>query len=127
MTDPDATTRRAKIAEAITAHRKGGSQSPVLFVAGEPADDADPAERPFVDYEDRQITVDVSDAERERLDELMSEFSVFKIAQPATRKAPDSVVCVSAIADAKHAADFVDRIFLDVFETGPSYDLFVED
>jgi hypothetical protein len=123
MTNADAATRRAKIAEAITAHRKAGSQSPVLFVA----EDGEDGDRPFVDYEDREITVEVTDAERDRLDALLEEFHVFKIAQPATRKAPDGVVVLSAIADAKHAADFVDRVFLDVFATGEGYELVVED
>ena len=122
MTDADAATRRAKIAEAITAHRKAGSQSAVLFAAGDARED-----RPFVDYQDREITVEVSDTERDRLDALMAEFAVFKVAQPATRKSPDGVVVVSAIADAKHAADFVDRLFLDVFEAGAGYELVVED
>lgn len=128
MTDADAASRRAKIAEAITAHRKAGSQSPVLFVAGDGDGKGDPSgERPFVDYEDREITVEVDDAERERLDALLEEFHVFKLAQPATRKAPDGVVVLSAIADAKHAADFVDRVFLDVYAVGDEYELAVED
>lgn len=131
--DADAATRRARIAEAITAHRKAGHESPVLFVAGGDdggtGDDGTTADddRPFVDYQDREITVEVNDAERERLDALLGEFHVFKIAQPATRKAPEGVVCVSAIADPKHAADFVDRLFLDVFERAPDYALVVED
>ena len=133
MTDADAASRRAKIAEAITAHRKAGSQSPVLFVAGD-GDDGDDGgdgesagDRPFVDYEDREITVEVDDAERERLDGLLDEFHVFKVAQPASRKAPDGVVVLSAIADAKHAADFIDRLFLDVYVVGEGYELRVED
>jgi hypothetical protein len=132
--DADAATRRARIAEAITAHRTAGSEEPVLFAAeaerdGDRGDDgeADSAgTRPFVDYHDREITVELTDAERERLDDLLGEFTVFKIAQPATRKAPEGVVHLSAIADPKHAADFVDRLFLDVFAAGAGYELTVE-
>jgi len=124
MTDPedaDAATRRARIAEAIAAHRRAGSESPVLFAADVRRD------RPVVDYDDREIVVEVSGPERDRLEELMREFPVFKTAQPATRKAPEGVVHVSALADPKHASDFVDRLFLDVYEVGRGYQLVVED
>ncbi|WP_136716362.1 hypothetical protein [Halorientalis salina] len=112
----DATTRRARIAEAITAHRRAGSQSAVFF--GPKGDDV-----PVVEYVDREITVEVDDAERDRLDTLLSEFPVFKIAQPATRKSPASEVHVSALADPKHTADFVDRLVLDVYEFDENYAL----
>ena len=105
----DATTRRAKIAEAVTAHRRAGSQSAVFFGA-----DRD-AESPVVEYVDREITVEVDDAERDRLDALLTDFPVFKIAQPATRKSPAGEVHVSALADPKHIADFVDQCLLDVY------------
>ncbi|SDF08265.1 hypothetical protein [Halorientalis regularis] len=112
--------RRTRIAEAITAHRRAGSQSPVLVAVT--ADDP-----PYVEYCDREIVVQVDDAERDRLDTLLDDFPVFKIAQPTTRKAPDGEVHVSAIADPKHAADFLDRLFLDVFERADEYDLRIED
>lgn len=127
MTDSDAATRRARIAEAITAHRTAGSEEPVLFAARTGDEDGPDATRPFVDYHDREITIELTDAERERLDALLDEFTVFKVAQPATRKASDGVVTVSAIADPKHAADFVDRLFLDVFGANSGYELTVED
>jgi hypothetical protein len=111
--------RRTRIAEAITAHRRAGSQSPVLVaVAAE-----DP---PYVEYCDREIVVRVEEADRDRLDALLDDFPVFKIAQPATRKAPAGEIHVSAIADPKHAADFLDRLFLDVFERPARYALRVE-
>ncbi|MFD1585595.1 hypothetical protein ACFR9U_01265 [Halorientalis brevis] len=113
----DAATRRAKLAEAITAHRRAGSQSAVYF--GAETDD----ESPVVEYVDREITVEVGDAERDRLDALLADFHVFKIAQPATRKAPAGEIHISALADPKHTADFVDRLFLDVYDFEESYAL----
>lgn len=113
----DAATRRAKIAEAITAHRRAGSQSAVFF--GADSDD----ESPVVEYVDREITVDVEGAARDRLETLLGEFHVFKIAQPATRKAPAGEVHISALADPKHTADFVDQLFLDVYEFDAEYGL----
>lgn len=121
--DPDsesAARRRARIAEAILDHRRAGSESPVLFAA-----DTGP-DPPYVEYRDREIAVTVSDAERERLDALLGEFPVFKVAQPATNRAPEGEVHLSALADPKHAADFLDRVFLDVFAVAGEYDLVVE-
>ncbi|WP_336001939.1 hypothetical protein [Halorientalis halophila] len=115
-----AADRRTRIATAILAHRKAGSESPVRFAAAD-------ADAPAVEYRDREITVWVDEAERERLDALLGEFHVFKVAQPATRKAPDGEVHLSALADPKHAADFVDRLFLSVFEFPDGYDLRVEE
>jgi hypothetical protein len=133
MTDDAGSTpaeRRTRIAKAIVSHRNAGHESPVRFTAGDgdvdtvdaPAD----ADRPVVEYEDRLVTVTVDDAERERLDALLGEFPVFKVAQPETRKAAAGVVHVSAIADPKHAADFLDLLFLDVFEHPADYPLVVE-
>ncbi len=113
----DAATRRAKIAEAITAHRRAGSQSAVYFGA------ETGGESPVVEYVDREITVEVGESERDRLDAVLGEFHVFKIAQPATRKAPAGEVHISALADPKHTADFVDQLFLDVYEFDADYDL----
>lgn len=125
MTEDAGTTpaeRRTAIARAIVSHRNAGHESPVRLAA----DGDDGTACPAVEYEDRLVTVTVDDSERERLDALLSEFPVFKIAQPETRKAPDGVVHVSAIADPKHAADFLDRLFLDVFERPADYPLVVE-
>jgi hypothetical protein len=115
----DAMERRARIAEAVATHRRAGSRSPVVFGA---ADD----ETAVVEYVDRELTVRVDDGARARLDALLAEFPVFKVAQPATRKAPDDEVHVSALADPKHIADFLDRLFLDVFEEPADYRLRVE-
>lgn len=113
----DPAERRTAVAKAIVAHRRAGSESPVRLTA---------PNAPTVNYRDREVVVHVDDVERDRLDAVLSEFSVFKLAQPATRKAPDGEVHVSAIADPKHAADFLDRLFLDVFGQPENYDLRVE-
>ena len=115
-----ATQRRAKMAEAITAHRRGGSRDPVVFASG---DD----EAALVEYVDREITVQVDAAQQERLDDLLEAFPVFKIAQPATRKAQDGEVHLSALTDPKHCSDFLDRLFLDVFDQRDSYAVRVTD
>ena len=115
-----APTRRARIAEAITEYRRAGAETPVLLAA---ATGTDP---PYVEYRDREITVTVDGAGRERLEELLEQYPVFKVAQPATNKAPAGEVHLSALADPKHAADFLDDLFLSVFAVGPEYELRIE-
>jgi len=76
-----------------------------------------------VDYEDRRLRVEAGDDERDRLEALLSEYHVFKIQQPDTRKAPAGVVYLSAVTDPKHAADFVEALFREVYGAGAEYDL----
>ncbi|MFB6165207.1 MAG: hypothetical protein ABEJ31_08625 [Haloarculaceae archaeon] len=116
MDSDDAAARRARIAAAIAGHRRDGGESPLRFTAGD-------ADGPAVTYRDREIVVTVDAAERERLEALLGEFPVFKVAQPATRKAPDGEVHLSALADPKHAADFVDAVFRRVYEQPEDYAL----
>lgn len=104
--------RRRLTAEAITAHRRRGSDAAV-FAAGDHR----------VRYADRVIRFEVDAAARDRLEDLLTEFPVFKLKQPATRKADPGVVYVSAIADAKHAADFLDAAFTTVYDHDEDYEL----
>lgn len=104
--------RRALLAEAVTAHRNRGSEATV-FEAGHHR----------VRYTDRVVQFDLSEEELGRLRSLLEEFPVFKIKQPETRKAETGIVYVSAIADAKHAADFLDAAFRDVFDCADAYEL----
>jgi hypothetical protein len=85
-------------------------------------------------FADRTITLDLGEAgdgtdvgpARAALDELLASFPVFKLQQPETRKADDGTVYVSALADAKHAADFLEACCRDVFGLGAAYELSVE-
>lgn len=104
--------RLGLVAEAIAAHRTRGSEGAVFESDGG-----------RVEYADRVVTLDLDAADRDRLDDLLEEFPVFKIEQPATRKAPEGIVHVSAIADPKHAADFVEGVFRQVYGAGEGYEL----
>lgn len=104
--------RLALVAEAITAHRTRTSERAEFETdAGRLA------------YSDRTITLDLTDTERERLDSLFESFPVFKIEQPATRKAAAGTVHISALADPKHTADFVEHVFRSVYEQDDEYEL----
>jgi len=112
MTRFDADTpadRRALYAEAVTASRTRGGER-IVFVAG---DDR------LVLAEDLRFDLDPTD--RDPLDDLLADFPVFKLAQPATRTAAEGEVYVSAVTDAKHLADFVDEAFQRVYGHGEGY------
>lgn len=114
MTRFDATTppeRRALYAEAVAAHRRRGSDG-ATFVA---ADDR-------IELTDEGVRFDLDEDQRASLDELLGDYPVFKIAQPSTRKAPEGVVYVSAVTDAKHLGDFVEDAFRRVYGLPEDYE-----
>ncbi|MFB6171949.1 MAG: hypothetical protein ABEJ23_05400 [Haloarculaceae archaeon] len=113
MTRFDATTpadRRALYAEAVAAHRRRGSDG-AAFVAG--------GRR--LELTDDGVRFDLRGDERAALDDLLADYPVFKVAQPATRKAPDGVVYVSAVTDAKHLGDFLEDAFRRVLDRPEDY------
>jgi hypothetical protein len=118
-TDP--TERLGLAVDAVTAHRARGSDG-VRF-EGHPVDADGDVAPSTVEYTDRVLRLELDDAARERLDDLLGAFPVFKLKQPETRKADAGVVYVSVIADAKHAAEFVDAVFREVHDLGECYEL----
>jgi hypothetical protein len=74
-------------------------------------------------YDDRTLRIELDAEERDRLSGLLDAYHVFKIQQPETRKAGDGIVYLSAVTDAKHAADFIDALFVDVYGHGEEYTL----
>ncbi|WP_336135973.1 hypothetical protein [Natronomonas amylolytica] len=107
----DAAERRRELVGAIVAARKDDES--VVFEAANAR----------VTYEDRTLCLSVTDEERDRLETLLDDYHVFKVEGPATRKAEPGVVYLSAVTDAKHAADFVDSLFSEVYDAGEGYDL----
>ena len=126
--DPGAAeaARRRRFVGAIMEARR--DDVAVTFVAtSQHSGDVDPAHlSPRVEYEDADVRLELDDGERSRLEELLEEYRVFKIDGPVTRKAPDGVVHVSAVTDAKHAADFVESLFREVYGLDEGYDVRVE-
>lgn len=103
--------RRTLLVTGILDARREGQ--PVTFEA----------EGVELEYDDRTIRLELDAEQRDRLDALLSAYHVFKIKQPGTRRAADGVVYLSAVTDAKHAADFVDAAFREVYELGGEYAL----
>jgi hypothetical protein len=78
-----------------------------------------------VEYDDRTIRLERIDEgdNRDRLESLLSEYHVLKIEQPETRKADDGIVYLSAVTDAKLAADFIESLFRTVYGGDEDYEL----
>lgn len=112
----EAGERLALAVEAVTAHRNRGSEG-VVF------DGVDGDRHVRVEYADRLFTLSVSGEERDALDDHLGSFPVFKVKQPETRKAPEGTVYVSAIADPKHAADFLEGAFRTVYGLSEGFEL----
>lgn len=110
----DAPARRQTIVGAIVSARRNDQS--VVFEASDVA----------VVYEDRRLRLPVDEGEHRRLDALLDDYHVFKIKQPETRKAESDVVYISAVTDAKHAADFVEELFRSVYGADEDYGLRVE-
>jgi len=109
--------RRKLFVDAITAHRERGS--PFLTVEAE----TDPDElAPWVQVSEDTINLDCTDAELDRLKDLLSEFPAFTI-DDLTR--PDDAegtnVRVVGRGDANRVAQFVDRAFAEAFDLTEEY------
>ena len=116
MASTPAARRQAIVSAIVDARRTDGS------VAFRPADTGD-----RVAYENRRLRIEVGPEQRAGLQALLAEYHVFKLQQPATRKADEGVVYLSAVTDPKHAADFVDALFRDVYGFDADYELRVDD
>jgi len=117
--------RRKLYVDAITAHRERGSG----FLTLE-ADDAvyderdDTAEQsaaelgvPWIQFGDGMVNLDCTDAELEALKELLEAFPAFKIDDLTRPEDADGInVRISAKADANRIAQFIDDVFLEVYD-----------
>ena len=108
--------RLALAVDAVATHRARGSEGAVF-------EGVDGERTVRVEYADRLFTLTVSPEESEALSEHLGSFPVFKVKQPETRKAPEGTVYVSAIADPKHAADFLEGTFRTVYGLPADYEL----
>lgn len=107
------TARRRRLVDAIVDNGADADGEPTRFEGS----------GHVVEYDDRQLRLEVDDAGRAALDDLLAAYRVVKVDEPATRRADDGVVYLSAVTDAKHAADFVDALFLEVFDAEEDYEL----
>ncbi|MFA9417799.1 hypothetical protein [Natrinema sp. HArc-T2] len=128
--------RRKLYVDAITAHRERASAFLTLEADDTAHDDSDDSDAqssaelgvPWVQFGDGTINLDCSDVELEALKGLLEDFPAFKI-DDLTR--PDDAegtnVRISAKADPNRIAQFIDDVFLEVYELPSSVRIWLVD
>jgi len=126
--DPEA--RRALFVDAIDAHEQRAS--PFLTIeadaseaaAGETDESGDEEADapPWIQYADGQLNLDCTDAELDRLKSLLDEFPAFSIDDlHRPEEAEGTNVRLTARTDPERVAQFLDRVFVDVYEHPEDY------
>ncbi|MFW5948788.1 MAG: hypothetical protein ACOCSD_04230 [Halolamina sp.] len=130
--DADTPTERRKLfADAVTAHRTRGSafltieaappDSPAFDPGG--GDDGEDEElQPWLQFAEKTFNLDVTDAELDRLKDLVDEFPEFRIDELESPEAAEGTnVRITARSDANRLADFADRVFREVYERDEAF------
>ena len=134
----DPAERRKLYVDAISAHREresafltleadddvleadaDGDSETTSELGSDGESDDDPAELgvPWVQFGDGTVNLDCTDSELDALKDLLGEFPAFKIDELTRPEEAEGVnVRISAKADANRIAQFVDDVFLDVYE-----------
>jgi hypothetical protein len=127
----DAAGRRKLFAEAVLAHRNRGS--PFLTVEVDPADapeadvDSDggedePPPVPWIQFAEKTVNLDCTDAELDRLKGLLDEFPEFRIEQIERPEATEGAnVRVTARSDASRLGQFLDRALVTTYDLPEDY------
>jgi hypothetical protein len=123
MEDDPGGRRRAMVSAIVAARRDDERVTFAARADGPAGGDRDPTR---VVYGDRSLRLELDAEGRARLEDLLSDYRVFKVEQPATRKAEGDVVHLSAVTDPKHAADFVEALFREVHGVPADYGLHIE-
>ena len=131
----DSAERRKLVADAINAHRERASPFLTLEVDPEAVgerDEGNDSERaiPWIQFADEEgvLNMDVTDEELDQLTALLNEFPAFKIRDLTQPEAAEGTnVRVGALADPNRVAQFVDRVFLDVYGLDEDFRLWVVD
>lgn len=120
----DSKERQQLFGDAIRAHRERDSAF-LTVEADENAADEDEAP-PWIQFADGTVNLDCTDVELDRLKDLLNEFPAFKIDElHRPEDAEGTNARVTALADQKRIAEFVDRIFQVVYEQPEDYQAWV--
>ncbi|GAB3418492.1 hypothetical protein GCM10027435_18590 [Haloparvum alkalitolerans] len=115
--------RRKLYAEAVTAHRK--RSSPVTTIDVDPDSDTTETDGefpPWIQVAGTEVVMDCTDAELERLKDLLGEYPEFRIEElESPEEAEGTNAVVSARSDANRIADFAERAFREVYELESDY------
>ena len=130
MTRFDAATaneRRELFADAIRAHDERSSAFLTIETERDDSEESEGATEseppiPWVQFADGVLNLDCTDTEFDGLKSLLSSVSQFTIEELESPENVDGTnVRISARADPERVAEFVDRIFLDVYERPEDY------
>lgn len=111
--------RQLLFGDAIAAHRERDSAFTTIEADADLDEEQGP---PWVQFADGIVNLDCTEAELDRLKELLSSFPAFKINELHRPEDAEGVnVRVSALADGKRIAEFVDRTFRAVYELPEDY------
>ncbi|MFA9518440.1 hypothetical protein ACERIT_14715 [Halopenitus sp. H-Gu1] len=117
------TERRQLFADAVTAHRR--RSSPVMTVDVDPEDDTtddDGDVPPWIQLAGTEVVLDVTDAELDRLKQLLEEFPEFRIDElTSPEDAEGTNVVITARSDPNRIAGFFEDAFRTVFELDSDY------
>jgi len=123
------TERRKLFADGVTAHRTRASG----FCTFEIDDDSDVTGTedefpPWIQFAEKEFNLDVTDAELDRLKDLLSEFPEFRIDQlESPEEAEGTNVRISARADPNRLAGFLERAFREVYGLDDDYRVWAAD
>ncbi|RZH67923.1 hypothetical protein [Natrinema altunense] len=137
--------RRKLYVDAITAHREresafltveadGKTLEATGETASEPGSDVDESDDPpdpgvpWVQFGDGTINLDCTDEELDALKRLLESFPAFKIHDLIRPEEAEGVnVRISAKADANRIGQFVDQVFLEVYDLPAAFRVWVVD
>jgi hypothetical protein len=133
MTRFDAATEDARcelFADAIRAHDERDSAFLTIeTAANEGSADEDEDESvavPWVQFADGMLNLDCTDAELSRLKSLLASFSTFTIdALDSPEDVEGTNVRVAARTDPERVAEFIERVFIEVYEQSEDYQAWV--
>ena len=126
----DAAERRKLFAEAVIAHRNRGSQfctvevDPADAPGVDAADDdaADPAPVPWIQFAEQTFNLDCTEAELDRLTDLLAEFPECRIDRTERPDETEGVnVRITARSDANRLGQFADRALQATYDLDDDY------
>lgn len=110
-------TRRELFADAIRAHEE--RESAFLTVETETQDEG---RSPWLQFAEGILNVDCTDDELDRVKELLNDYPAFRIDELESPEDADGTnVHIAARADPERVAEFVDRLFIAVYEQPADY------
>ena len=120
--DADADDSRiALVADTVSAHRERGSDFCTLELDPDDGEDELP---PWIQIAGTELNLDVTDAEYERLTTLLDRFPALTVSRTTSPDLAEGTnVRIEARTDPERIGQFVDRLFVEVYDRPEGYRL----